>query len=97
MQSKTQTLIKCDGAWINELPKVKEFIKIACAYYRGIVDFKKTGKTYTAKLDPLKLKNNLATGCVEAYFDINKVSKDKDAFFLRTIDSNRDVNTIKIM
>ncbi len=76
--------------WINSDPTVKDFIVMAKEYYDGTFNFTKSGvKSYTAKLDPKKLK--LDSSCQEAYFDIK--GKNKTAsFFLRMIENGSEIN-----
>lgn len=87
--------------WINEDPKIKDYIVLAKEYYKGPINFIRSGKKcFTAKLDTTKLRIGGATNVKEAYFDLNltkkKNSNYKDFFYLRLIDTNKDVNNIKL-
>lgn len=85
--------------WINEDPRLKEYLMLAKEYYKGPIQFKRSGKkVYSAKLDTSKLK--IKVNAKEAYFDLNLNKKRnntyKDFFYLRIIDVNKDVNCIKL-
>jgi hypothetical protein len=89
--------MKNEGDWINEDPMVKQFVVLAKQYYTGSVQFVRNGiKTYTAKLDPKKLKLKDCQAC-EAYFDLNRVKCQntknmKEIFFLRMIEAGNEIN-----
>lgn len=86
--------------WINHDPIVKNFINMAKQYYDGTVEFVKNGlKTYTAKLDPRKLKIADCT-CEEAYFDINVGRSSRNQprqFFLRMVEEDGNEINITLM
>lgn len=85
--------------WINEDPRIKGYLKQAKELYKGNINFIKSGKkSYIAKLDPNKLIGIKNTK--EAYFELNLDKKKnrqyQNFFFLKLVDSNRDINTIKL-
>lgn len=86
--------------WINEDPKLRDFISSATAIYKGTPRFVRNGyKKYQAKLDVTKLIG-VSNNVHEAFFELDLTKKKnstyKDFFFLKIVDKNKDINTIKI-
>lgn len=86
--------------WINEDPKLREYITRAQDLYKGPIRFVRTGRRkYQAKLDCEKL-HGCGKSAKEAYFELNLAKKKagsyKDFFYLKIITSDYSINTIKL-
>lgn len=85
--------------WIMEDPILKDMMLKAKEMYKGSIKFVKSGRrNYIAKLDPDKLVG--MSNVKEAFFELNLFRKKnngyKDCFFLKLVDPNKDINTIKL-
>lgn len=85
--------------WINEDPKIKDYIHKAQNLYRGPILFVRNGrKTFHAKLNCAKLHG--CSKAEEAYFELDLNNKRngtyKNFFYLKIITIDGNVNTIKL-
>lgn len=86
--------------WINNDYRLKDYIsRTACIYKDNPIFIKNGRKKYLAKLNINKL-TSVSNNMKEAYFELDLNQKRngvfKDFFFLKIIDKNNDVNTIKL-
>ena len=87
--------------WINEDPRIKDYLHKTHDLYHGPLQFIRNGrKTFQAKLDCDKLHSGCGGKTLEAYFELNlskkKNGKYKDFFYLKIIMIDKSINTIKL-